>query len=232
MQDFKAAAAERAVQFVEPGMRLGLGTGSTAQKFLELLALKVGEGMEVVGVPTSTATAREAERLGIPLTDLEAVHYLDLTIDGADEIDEELRLIKGGGGALLREKIVAAASEKVVIIADHSKQVAQLGAFPLPIEVEPFGMSSTRAMILAVAQDAMCTGDVTVRLSADGTPLRTDGGHVILDCAFGKIPEPELLVELLSMIPGVIDTGLFLGLADFAVIAGPDGVKVLENPDV
>ncbi|MEL6747028.1 MAG: ribose-5-phosphate isomerase RpiA [Pseudomonadota bacterium] len=231
MRDYKYAAAARALDLVSGGMRLGLGSGSTAECFFELLGQRIrDDGIKVVGVASSERTAQAARDHGIPLTDLDDVPYLDLTVDGADEIDSELRLIKGGGGALLREKIVATASEQVVIIADNSKLVTTLGAFALPIEIERFGQAATQAMVLAVAQDAHCTGTVKVRTGSDGAPFITDGGHLIIDCDFKEIREPELLADHLSLVPGVIETGLFLGVADRAFIAGRTGVDELIAP--
>jgi len=228
VEHYKRQAAERAVALVEPGMRLGLGTGSTARHFVDLLGARVKAGLDVLCVPTSEATRAQAHALAIPLTTLDETPELDLTVDGADELDNELRLIKGGGGALLREKIVAAASRRLVIIADASKRVRQLGAFPLPVEVVRFGLASTRALVEERASDAGCVGEIRLRMSADGQPLVTDGGNYILDCAFGAIDEPELLDEALHMIPGVIETGLFLGMADTAFVAGPGGLLTLE----
>jgi ribose 5-phosphate isomerase A len=224
----KLAVAERALTFVEPGMKLGLGTGSTAAKFVALLGPKVRAGLDVVCVATSEATQKQAEALGIPMTTLDETPFLDLTIDGADELDEELRLIKGGGGALLREKIVATSSGRMIVIADASKRVATLGAFPLPIEVVRFGLTATRNMIIALAADAGCEGEIKLRMGADGKPFTTDSGNSILDCAFGQIDDPEALASALEMIPGVVEHGLFLGVCDTAFIAGPDGVEVLE----
>ncbi len=224
----KLAAAERALQFVEPKMRLGLGTGSTAAKFVELLGARVRDGLEVIAVPTSEATRAQAAALGIPLSTLDETPLLDLTIDGADELDEELRLIKGGGGALLREKIVAAASDRMIVIADATKRVVTLGAFPLPIEIVRFGATATRNMIEMLAGDVGCQGKITVRQLKDGTPFLTDGGNLIVDCAFGRIDDPEGLDDMLKVVPGVVENGLFLGLADAAILAGPNGIEVIE----
>ncbi|MDX2259838.1 MAG: ribose-5-phosphate isomerase RpiA [Hyphomicrobiaceae bacterium] len=227
--DLKAAAAAKALEFVEPGMKLGLGTGSTAAAFVDLLAEKVRGGLDVMCVPTSEATRAQALRLGIRLSTLDETPALDLTVDGADEIDPELRLIKGGGGAHLREKIVATASDRVIIIADASKRVDRLGAFPLPLEVVAFGLPATRNLVELLAADVGCTGPVTLRIGPDGAPFRTDGGNLILDCAFGAIPDPEGLDDALKLIPGVVETGLFLGIADVAIIAGADGIEVIEG---
>ncbi|MEO0618138.1 MAG: ribose-5-phosphate isomerase RpiA [Pseudomonadota bacterium] len=230
--ELKKRAAERAIELIEPGMKIGLGTGSTAYYFIELLGLRATKGLDIVGVPTSNATERQCQEVGIPLTTLDADPYLDLTVDGADELDGELRLIKGGGGALLREKIVATASERMVVLADGSKQVETLGAHALPVEVVEFGLGATRAIIEALASDAGCTGEISLRRTADGTPFRSDSGNLILDCAFKKIPEPELLAEALQMIPGVIEHGLFLGIADIAIVSHQSGTTVVEAPDL
>jgi ribose 5-phosphate isomerase A len=228
---WKLMAAERALAFVEHKMRLGLGSGSTAAMFVDLLGRQVKQGLEVVCVPTSEATRMQASALGIPLATLDEVPFLDLTVDGADELDGELRLIKGGGGALLREKIVATASDRMIVIADASKQVEMLGAFPLPVEVVRFGLTATRNMIEMLAADTGCRGEITLRLGSDRQPFVTDGGNYIFDCAFGRIQDPESLDEALKFIPGVVENGLFLSIADAAVIAGPDGVVILESED-
>jgi ribose 5-phosphate isomerase A len=223
----KVAAAERALTYVEPGMRVGLGTGSTAAKFVDALGKKVAAGLDVLCVATSEATQSQAEELGIRMSTLDETPFLDLTVDGADELDGELRLIKGGGGALLREKIVATASGRMIVIADASKKVDLLGAFPLPLEVVPFGLTATRNMITALAADVGCEGDIKVRMLGGGKPFLTDSGNLILDCHFGRIEEPEDLDEALKLIPGVVENGLFIGIADLAVIAGADGVTLL-----
>src|SRR5689334_1928306 len=226
---WKQQAAERALQFVEDGMTLGLGTGSTAARFVDLVGQQVKAGLKIKCVPTSEATHAQAKQLGIPLTTLDETPFLDLTVDGADEIDEQLRLIKGGGGALLREKIVATASERMVVISDASKLVVTLGKFPLPVEVVRFGLAATRNMIEVLAADAGCEGDIKLRNGTDGKPFITDSGNCILDCAFGQIADPEALEEALKLVPGLVETGLFLGIADCAIIAGQAGVKVIER---
>lgn len=226
---FKQQAAAEAIKLVRPGMTLGLGTGSTAAKFVDLLGAKVADGLQIICVPTSQATATQAAGLSIPLTNLDDMPYLDLTIDGTDEVDKELQLIKGGGGALLREKIVAAASERMVVIADSSKLVGKLGKFPLPIEVVSFGLAATRSLIRVLAAEVGCEGDVVLRAAADGSTFKTDGGNLILDCSFGAIDDPDRLADALALVPGVVDHGLFLGLADMVIIAGPDGVTILED---
>jgi len=222
----KREAAARALDFVRPGMRLGLGTGSTAAHFVDLLAERVRNGLDVVGVPTSEATRAQAERLGVPLTTLDETPELDLTIDGADEIAPDLSLIKGGGGALLREKIVAAASARMVVIADESKWVPVLGRFPLPVEVVPFGLAATRRAVDGLAAPAVSA----LRCGKDGLAFVTDGGHFILDIPLGRIEAPAFLAERLNRIPGVVEHGLFIGLAHVAILAGADGVRVFERP--
>lgn len=224
----KKMAAERALGFIEPGMKLGLGTGSTAAAFVDLLGQRVAAGLDIIGVPTSEATRRQAEALGIRLTTLDEEPYLDLTIDGADELDEQLRLIKGGGGALLREKIVATASDRMLVIADASKRVSVLGKFPLPIEVIPFGLKSTLGMIEMLIDDIGCSGALRVRKLAGGELFHTDSGNLIVDAHLGAIEDPEGLDQVLKMVPGVVENGLFIGLADAAVIASANGVEVLE----
>ena len=220
----KREAAQRALELVRPGMRLGLGTGTTARHFVDLVGERVQAGLAVRCVATSEATESQARDLGVPISTLDELLELDLTVDGADEIDPKLRLIKGGGGALLREKIVAAASKRMAVIADSTKLVAQLGAFPLPVEVVPFGLASTRRHI-----ERALAGPI--RLRGGASPFVTDGGHYILDCSLGAIAEPELLAKALSLIPGVVEHGLFIGFARTAIIAGAEGVEVLGDPD-
>lgn len=224
--DLKERAAAAALDHVESGMRLGLGTGSTAAHFVRLLGERVRGGLDVVGVPTSEETAALARSAGIPLSTLDDTPELDLDIDGADEIGPGLALIKGGGGALLREKIVANAAARMIVIADESKWVEMLGAFPLPVEILTFGMTAT---VLAVERATLELGlpaafDLRMR---DGTPITTDSGNVILDASFGRIPDPEALAACLSAIPGVVEHGLFLGYADLALLASPSGVRTL-----
>jgi ribose 5-phosphate isomerase A len=226
----KRTAAARALELVEPGMRLGLGTGSTARHFVELLGERVRGGLRIVAVPTSEQTRRDAERLGVPLTSLDETPALDLTVDGADEIAPDLSLIKGAGGALLREKIVASASARMVVIADESKWVATLGRFALPIEVVPFGLAVTRRAIEAAAVAARCPGPAALRQGKDGLPFVSDGGHWILDAALGRIPDPGALAERLARIPGVVEHGLFIALAQTAILANAGGVRVVQLP--
>lgn len=223
----KEAAARRALDFVETGMRIGLGTGSTAARFVALLGERIKDGLDVVAVPSSEATRSQAARIGIPLIDLDDTPGLDLTVDGADEIDGSLRLIKGGGGALVREKIVAAASARMVVIADRSKYVDVLGRFPLPVEVVPFGRIATARLIVRSARALGCEGEIRLRSAAGGEPFVSDGGNNILDCGFGRIDDPEALAAALANTPGVVEHGLFIAMADVAVVAGPAGVDVL-----
>ena len=229
-EKLKHAAAAKAVEFVRPGMRLGLGTGSTARHFVALLGERVRGGLDVVGVPTSEATRAEAARHGVPLTTLDDSPALDLTVDGADEIAPDLSLIKGGGGALLREKIVASASARMIVIADDTKYVPVLGRFPLPIEVVRFGAVATRRAIEAAAKSSGCPASALPRQTREGHAFVTDEGHLILDAAFGRIPEPASLASRLAAIPGVVEHGLFIGLAHIAIIAGVDGIKIVERP--
>lgn len=227
--ELKRLAAARALEHVHAGMKLGLGTGSTAKHFVELLGERVKAGLIVIGVPTSEATRADAERCGVPLTTLDEIDRLDLTVDGADEIDPALNVIKGGGGALLREKIVAAASDRMIVIADESKWVPTLGRFALPIEVIPFGLSATRRAIETAFADCGLAGPMTVRAN-NGHVFVTDGGHWIIDAALGQISDAPHLAERLSAIPGVVEHGLFIGMVTTAVLAGPQGIRVFERP--
>jgi ribose 5-phosphate isomerase A len=227
---YKRDAAAAALDYVRPGMRLGLGTGSTARPFVDLLGERVRAGLDVIAVPTSEATRAQAQACGIKLTTLDETPELDLTVDGADEIGPDLTLIKGGGGALLREKIVAAASARMVVIADASKWVAVLGKFPLPIEVVPFGLGATERAVRAAIAATGNAGALTLRMGPAGHAFVTDGGHFILDAALGRIADPRSLSLALAAIPGVVEHGLFIGLAQTAIIAGPDGRRVVERP--
>ncbi|WP_048648739.1 ribose-5-phosphate isomerase RpiA [Nitratireductor soli] len=230
MRELKIEAARAALGQVTDGMRLGIGTGSTAEEFVRLLAARVAEGLSVIGVPTSERTARLCEELGVPLTTLDETPALDLTIDGADEIGPGLALIKGGGGALLREKIVAAASQRMIVIADKSKMVETLGQFPLPIEVNVFGLRATILAIESVARELGLSGRLAVRQDGE-KPFVTDGGHLIVDASFGRIRDPRALANALHAIPGVVEHGLFLDLADTAFIAGDGEVRTVGLSD-
>ena len=227
-RELKIKAAAAAFEFVKDGMKLGIGTGSTADEFIRILGEHVGKGLKVIGVPTSERSAALCREVGVPLTTLDETPELDLTVDGADETDHNLDLIKGGGGALLREKIVAAASADMVVIADDSKLVDTLGAFPLPIEVNPFGLGATRRAVEKCTGALGLSGAMDLR-EANGKPYLTDGGHYILDASFGRIPDAEALSSALLEIPGVVQHGLFIGLASTVVLAGEGGITLLRR---
>ena len=224
----KQEAALAALAEVKDGMRLGLGTGSTAAHFVDGVGQLVASGMRLLCVPTSERTAAQAKALGIPLTTLDELGELDLTVDGADEIGPGLALIKGAGGALLREKIVAAASKRMVVIADAGKLVDTLGHFALPIEVNAFGLAATESAIGRVMTAHGATGELRLRRAAGGEPFVTDGGHLICDALFGRIPAPETVSAALLDIAGVVQHGLFLGLCQRAYVAGPGGILVVD----
>jgi ribose 5-phosphate isomerase A len=229
MDELKRQAAAQALEYVRDGMKLGLGTGSTAKHFVELLGMRVRAGLNVIGVPTSEATRNDAVRCGVPLTTLDDIDRLDLTVDGADEIDPALNLIKGGGGALLREKIVAAASDRMIVIADDSKWVEVLGRFPLPVEVIPFGLAATRRAMGRAFAESGVSGQMGLRKGKDGHVFVTDGGHWIVDAHLGRITDAPRLASLLNAIPGVVEHGLFIGLAGIAMLAGSGGIRVVER---
>lgn len=216
----KEAAAGASLRFVRDGNIVGLGTGSTAAYAVRLLGERVRAGLKIRGIPTSIRTQELAASAGIPLTTLDECQQIDVTIDGADEFDPHLHLIKGGGGALLREKVIASASRQVIIIADSSKQVPVLGKFPLPVEVIPFARAVVAKKIAALG------AAVKLRQTADGKPFVTDEGHHILDCNFGQIPDPPALGPKLEAIPGIVEHGLFINLASVVLVA--QGAKVTE----
>jgi ribose 5-phosphate isomerase A len=209
----KEAAARASLQFIKDGQVVGLGTGSTAACFIKLLADKIKNGLRIKGIPTSLRSQELAASLGIPLTTLDECQEIDVTVDGADEVDPQLRLIKGGGGAMLREKVVASATRQLVIVADASKQVPVLGKFPLPVEVIRFAQALVAKRITALG------AIVTVRTRADGKPYATDENNRILDCRFGQIPDADDLARQLSAMPGVVEHGLFIGMASVALFA-------------
>ncbi len=222
----KKRAGQEAAKFVERGMTLGLGTGSTAKHFVDALAPKAADGWQLKGVPTSEATRRHAESIGIEIIEPDETTIIDLAVDGTDEADPNLNLIKGGGGALLREKIVANAAQKFIVIADKSKRVAALGAFPLPIEIEPFGWATT---IRNIRTGLKTAGFDNLKLELrihQGEVFKSDGNHLIADCALGRIDDPATLDQLLGAIPGVIETGLFCGLTDIIIYGDEDGVSI------
>lgn len=228
----KANAAAAALDLVENGMIVGLGSGSTAELFVKALgsALAKGDLEGVRGVPTSQATADLAREVGVPLLPVDQADRIDLTVDGADEVDYQFRLIKGGGACLLREKIIAHASDLMAVVVDETKLVRELGAFPLPVEVDPFAFTITAKKVFdALRASGVKSPDVTLRRRGDGLePLLTDGGHYILDCACGRIPDPEDAAERLSAIPGVVEHGLFINLARLLIMGEDDGAKVIE----
>jgi ribose 5-phosphate isomerase A len=225
--DLKRAAAARAAELVRDGMRLGLGTGSTAKHFVDIIGEKVAAGMQLLCVPTSEQTRQQALALGIPLTTLDATPVLDLTVDGADEIDGYLNLIKGGGGAHLREKMVAQASRRLIVIADLAKKVETLGRFPLPVEIVRFGVEATRRAVSHAIATAGCQGDLVQRRRADGHDFITDEDHLILDAHLGRIGNPHALAAALAQVPGVVEHGLFIDMASAALIARPGGIDVM-----
>jgi len=214
----KEAAARASLRFVSDGDIVGLGSGSTAECAIRLLGERLKSGLRIRGIPTSVRSKELAASLGIPLTTLDDYQQIDVTIDGADEFDPELRLIKGGGGALLREKIIASASKKVVIVADSSKQVQVLGKFPMPVEVIPFAQALIANKITALG------ASVTLRQYVDENPFVTDDGHRILDCRFGQIPDPPTLAHTLSDMPGVVEHGLFINMVNVVLMGKGDEV--------
>ena len=226
----KINAAAAAVDMVEDDMMLGLGTGSTAAHFVRLLGLRIGQGLKVRGVPTSDAIARLAVECGVPLIDADKVGVLDLAVDGADEVDGSFQLIKGGGAALLREKIIASAARHFVVIADGSKMVETLGAFPLPVEVTPFAYPLTATKIYMALRESNCAGtDVALRETAPGAPVITDGGNFVLDCRCRAIPDAPALAERLKRITGVVEHGLFIGMARTVIVGRAKSADVLER---
>jgi len=219
----KQAAAREAVRLVEPGSIVGLGSGSTATYAIRFVAERVRQGLEITAIPTSLKTQQLAEQLGIPLTTLEEHPQIDIDIDGADEIDPHLNLIKGGGGALLREKIIASASKRFVVVAESTKLVPCLGKFPLPVEVIPFAQPILKIRIEALG------AKVSLRQYAYGNPYVTDEGHHILDCTFGRIEDPPALARKLREIPGVVEHGLFIGMAELALVGKDGGVTLVRH---
>lgn len=226
----KTHAAEAALKLVQPDMVLGLGTGSTAAIFVRLLAERVAQGLKIVGTPTSEATDKLARSLGVRIVAPDELARIDLTIDGADEFDPALNLIKGGGAALLREKIVAEASDRMVVIADAGKEVQSLGRFPLPVEVNAFGSELTRRRVHHhIANLDLGAARSSWRMATGESLLHTDGGHLILDLACDTIPDPVALSEALDRIPGVVEHGLFIGYADQVIVGEASGARIV-NP--
>lgn len=226
--DQKRAAAEKALEYVEAGMKLGLGTGSTAEHFVALLGERVHKGLNVTATATSERTEKLARQVGIKTMSLDDLGAPDLTVDGADEADEQLRLIKGAGGALLREKMVAAASKRMIVIADAKKRVSALGQFPLSVEIVNFATHTTMRAIAQAAARAGCRGNLTHIRGGEAHPFRTDQGNLIADVACEYIPDPPALAAALKNIPGVVEHGLFIGLATVAIYGTQTGVDVVE----
>jgi len=219
----KEAAARASLTFVQDGQVVGLGTGSTAAHFIKLLGEKVKNGLHIRGIPTSDRSREMAISLGIPLTTLDECQEIAVTVDGADEVDPQLRLIKGGGGAMLREKIVASATKQLVIVADATKQVERLGKFPLPVEVIKFAQALVAKRIAAMG------ADVRLRTDSDGEPYLTDENNHILDCRFGEIRDPDRLARELSEMPGVVEHGLFIGMASIVLFARGNEIVELRR---
>ena len=220
----KFVAAKRACEFVEDGMKLGLGTGSTAAWMVRCLADRIDkEGLRVKGVPTSNRTADLAKKLGIETISLDQAGQLDLTIDGTDEFDENLNLVKGGGGALLQEKVVAAASDKMIVIADTGKSVNQLGKFPLPVEVLGFGINSSQSLLEKLLHSQDVDQSIIKTRMSNNLPFITDEGNYILDLHLGRIGDPATLNVTLNQVPGVVENGLFVNMCDLILIGDEDG---------
>ncbi|MFD1848700.1 ribose-5-phosphate isomerase RpiA [Oceanobacillus bengalensis] len=218
----KKLVGQEAAHYIKDGMKIGLGSGSTVYWMIKMLGERVKEGLHIEGIPSSNQTAEWAKEFGVPLTDFSKVEGLDVTIDGADEVDGNLNLVKGGGGALFREKVIAKAAKELIIIVDESKVVEKLGDFPLPVEVLPFGWEMTAAKI----KELGC--ELTVR-SKDNEVYVTDNGNYILDCQFGKIENPEMLDQELIQIVGVVETGLFTNMTDKVIVGSKDKVSLLER---
>ena len=224
----KILAAQKAFEYVEDGMKLGLGTGSTADEFTKILSDNVKNGLDVVCVPTSENTKDLAESLNIPLASLENLNFLDLTVDGADEVDDDLSLLKGGGGALLREKIIAFNSKKMIVIADDTKKVSKLGEFRLPIELIKFEHKITINRVLEKLENIGYPGTAELRV-INGNPFTTDNENLIYDLSIGLIEEPAIIDNLLNSIPGVVENGLFVDMANIVIIGEQNGVKIIEK---
>ena len=224
----KILAAQKAFEYVEDGMKLGLGTGSTADEFTKILSDNVKNGLDVICVPTSENTKDLAESLNIPLASLENLNFLDLTVDGADEVDDDLSLLKGGGGALLREKIIAFNSKKMIVIADDTKKVSKLGEFRLPIELIKFEHKITINRVLEKLENIGYSGTAELRV-INGNPFTTDSENLIYDLSIGLIEEPAIIDNLLNSIPGVVENGLFVDMANIVIIGEQNGVKIIKK---
>lgn len=226
----KRTAAIAALDYVQDGMIVGLGSGSTSEIFVRELGKRVADGLSIIGIPTSESTAEVARESGITLSEVDKVDRIHVTVDGADEVDGRFRLIKGGGGCHLREKIIANASDLMVVIIDESKLVGTLGQFPLPVEVDPFAFTVTAKKIFDVLQAAgIQRPDVQLRRAGDsGKPFITDGGNYILDCACRAIPDPNATADALNRIPGMVEHGLFIGLARVVIVGEDSGARIME----
>ena len=224
----KILAAQKAFEYVEDGMKLGLGTGSTADEFTKILSDNVKNGLDIICVPTSENTKNLAESLNIPLASLENLNFLDLTVDGADEVDDNLSLLKGGGGALLREKIIAFNSKKMIVIADDTKKVSKLGKFRLPVELIKFEHKITINRVLEKLENIGYPGTAELRV-INGNPFKTDSENLIYDLSIGLIEEPAIIDNLLNSIPGVVENGLFVDMANIVIIGEQNGVKIIEK---
>ena len=224
----KILAAQKAFEYVEDGMKLGLGTGSTADEFTKILSDNVKNGLDIICVPTSENTKNLAESLNIPLASLENLNFLDLTVDGADEVDDNLSLLKGGGGALLREKIIAFNSKKMIVIADDTKKVSKLGEFRLPIELIKFEHKITINRVLEKLENIGYPGTAELRV-INGNPFTTDSENLIYDLSIGLIEEPDIIDNLLNSVPGVVENGLFVDMANIVIIGEQNGVKIIEK---
>ncbi len=224
----KILAAQKAFEYVEDGMKLGLGTGSTADEFTKILSDNVKNGLDIICVPTSENTKNLAESLNIPLASLENLNFLDLTVDGADEVDDNLSLLKGGGGALLREKIIAFNSKKMIVIADDTKKVSKLGKFRLPVELIKFEHKITINRVLEKLENIGYPGTAELRV-INGNPFTTDSENLIYDLSIGLIEEPDIIDNLLNSVPGVVENGLFVDMANIVIIGEQNGVKIIEK---
>ena len=224
----KILSAQKAFEYVEDGMKLGLGTGSTADEFTKILSDNVKNGLDIICVPTSENTKNLAESLNIPLASLENLNFLDLTVDGADEVDDNLSLLKGGGGALLREKIIAFNSKKMIVIADDTKKVSKLGKFRLPVELIKFEHKITINRVLEKLENIGYPGTAELRV-INGNPFTTDSENLIYDLSIGLIEEPDIIDNLLNSVPGVVENGLFVDMANIVIIGEQNGVKIIEK---
>jgi ribose 5-phosphate isomerase A len=227
IEDQKRAAALAALEHIKSGMKVGLGTGTTANHFISALGEKAKSGLDVICVATSKQSHELAKAVGLKVATLDQHDWLDVTVDGADEVDPQLNLIKGGGGSLLYEKIVATSSKNMIVIADQSKRVVKLGNFPLPVEIVPFGYKATAWKLQKAFDLLKLKPKMTLRVK-DGKPFVTDGRHAIIDCAVGEIPDPQRLDAILNTIPGVVETGTFIRVCKLLILGTPKGVETVK----